>query len=67
MLLAVVFAIIALFLFSYGLMILRNEWVESRVRPVDIKRLALVSVVIVLSATGFFRAFVETSVCTCGG
>lgn len=63
---AIVFAIIALFLFVYGLMMLRKEWVESRARPVDFKRLLLVSVVVVCSLGGFFRAFVEASVCTCG-
>ena len=63
---AIVFGILSLFLFIYGLMMLRKVWLESKVRPVDLKRLLLVVTVLVCSGGGFFRVFTELSICTCG-
>ena len=59
---AYVFGVIALFCFLYGMMMLRKVWLESKVNPVDMKRLLLVVLVLVCSAGGFFRVFTELSI-----
>jgi hypothetical protein len=64
--LAIVFGFISLFLFIFGLMKLRMVWIHSR-KKVEWGQLALTTALLVFSAAGFFRVFVELSVCTCGG
>jgi hypothetical protein len=62
MLLALLFASIAFFLFVFGVMKLRMVWAQSRTK-VDFGQLALVSVLLVASAGGFIRAIMELSIC----
>lgn len=61
MLLAIMFGIIALVCFVYGLRQLRKVW-QSRGQPMNLWELTLICVVLVASAVGFWRALIELGI-----
>lgn len=60
MLLAIMFGIIALVCFGYGLRQMRKVWQSQE--PMNLWELTLICVVLVASAVGFWRALVELGI-----